>query len=284
MIETTLDLTGQGVFERCGSLLKYKKSTFPAGEQYIKICNDSKAESVRVNARCQSSDELMTIILAIDALKLEGFTRIELFIPYLPYARQDRMCNKGESFSLRTICKIINMLDISKVMTYDVHSNVTNILLERHTDYDNRAEVRQFVQDCVLEGRESIALIVPDNGAWRKSEFLFNAFPSIFDKIVVCRKRRTPDGVEIAPIESNILGMKAVVVDDICDGGATFLTLGERLREAGVHDSYLFVSHGIFSAGIGRLLDYYKNIGTTDSFYNDRAGLNVYKLGRLGGI
>jgi ribose-phosphate pyrophosphokinase len=282
MIEATLNLTGTLDFLQFGENLRFTKSIFPAGEQYIKINNDSSLESVRVNARCESSNDLMTIILAIDALKLEGFKRIELFLPYFPYARQDRMCNKGESFSLRTICNIFNAMGLTRIITYDVHSTVTGILLERHVDYGNWEEVRKFTEDFVLAGRHSIALIVPDAGAFRKAESLFNTYPSVFDKMVICRKKRDASGVYIDPIQDNIAGMKAVVVDDICDGGATFVALGERLTEAKVHSSHLFVSHGIFSAGLGELFDHYNTIATTNSFSTTegRGDLPVYNLFR----
>jgi ribose-phosphate pyrophosphokinase len=270
MLETTLDLTGEGEFKQCGELLGYRKSTFPGGEQYIRIFNTERLTSVRVNARCENSEELMTIILAVDALKVAGFTEIELFLPYFPYARQDRVCSPGESFSLRTICKIFNMLNLSKIITYDVHSNVTGILLERHEDYDNHSEVRAFMEAYVSKGREAIALIVPDNGAYRKAERLFTSVPHLFDTMVVCHKTRTADGVFVDPIEKNIRGMKCVVVDDICDGGATFIALGKRLLEAKAKESYLFVSHGIFSGGVPVIQKHYNFIGTTNSVWQSR--------------
>jgi ribose-phosphate pyrophosphokinase len=279
-LESTLDLTGDGEFRQHGEPLVYKKSTFPAGEQYIRIFNTERYTSVRVNARCGSSEELMTIILAVDALKLAGFTEIELFLPYFPYARQDRVCSEGESFSLRTICKILNMLNLSKIITYDVHSNVTGILLERHEDYDNHTEVRAFMEAYVSKGREAIALIVPDNGAYRKSERLFTSYPHLFDTMVVCRKKRLEGSVVMEPIKEYIKGMKCVVVDDICDGGATFIALGKRLLEAKAKESYLFVSHGIFSAGIPVIQKYYNLIGTSNSIWQDR-NVNFKKVYNL---
>jgi ribose-phosphate pyrophosphokinase len=270
MLETTLDLTREQAFRQNGGLLRYRKSTFPAGEQYIKIFNDAKLTSVRVNARCGSSEDLMTIILAVDALKVAGFTEIELFLPYFPYARQDRVCSEGESFSLRTICKIFNMLNLTRIITYDIHSEVTGILLERHENYDNHTEVRAFMEAYVSKGREAIALIVPDNGAYRKAERLFTSHPHIFDTMVVCQKKRTENGIVVNPIKENLRGMKCVVVDDICDGGATFMALGQRLLEAKAKKSYLFVSHGIFSRGLPRIQKFYDLIGTSNSIWQDR--------------
>jgi ribose-phosphate pyrophosphokinase len=172
-------------------------------------------------------------------------------------------------------------MELTSIITYNVHSTVTEILLERHINHSNFAQVRHFAQDFVLAGRESIALIVPDAGAFRKAESLFNS-SRVFDKMVICHKKRSTGGICIDPIQDNIAGMKAVVVDDICDGGATFVALGERLTEAKVHSSHLFVSHGIFSAGLGELFDHYNTIATTNSFSTTegRGDLSVYNLYR----
>jgi len=265
-MEKTLNLH-QG-FGQCGEALDFKVNLFPAGECYLQIDVPHGVHSCRINSRVNNSDDLMNIIFAVDALKRRGVRDIELFIPYFPYARQDRVCDTGEAFSLKVICKILESLNLYRIISYDIHSNVAGLMLDDMmlVDYDNFREVLDFIEYLDIS-KSKLALICPDNGARKKAEALYNK--GMFDTVIYCNKRRTESGIVVASIENMIEGMTAIVVDDICDGGATFNALGQRLQEAKVKESYLFVSHGIFSKGFAELSKYYKRVGTTNSRLKD---------------
>ena len=87
-MEYTLNLDDG--FGQCGDSLEYETSIFPGGEIYIKVQVPSGTKSVRINSRCNNSSDLMRIIMAVDALRRRGVDKIELFLPYFPYSRQDR--------------------------------------------------------------------------------------------------------------------------------------------------------------------------------------------------
>jgi ribose-phosphate pyrophosphokinase len=270
MVTKTLNLSaGLGKQSRY-QCVGFESSVYPQGEQYIKLKNYEGADKIRINSRCNSSDDLVKIIMAVGAIRHNCDTKIELFIPYLPYSRQDRVCSKGEAFSLKIIADIFNNLNLDEIITYDPHSNVAEILFDKLTVISNDVEVRNFVRDIgYSEGREGKALICPDAGAAKKTQWLYQNLPHIFDTLVYCNKVRRPDGgITIGDIKHNIRGMDVLVVDDICDGGATFIELGKRLEEAHVKSASLFVSHGIFSNGVSGLCQYYKHMGTTDSIHS----------------
>lgn len=261
-IQATLHLS-EG-FGQCGVTIPFETSKFPAGEVYIKVDVPLGTQSVRINSRCGSSDELMQILMAADALGRNGVKHVELFLPYFPYSRQDRACNKGEAFSLKVACLML-IQAVDKIITYDVHSNVTLSLLDRRIkNYNNNREVLEFLDYCNPNGNENLALICPDAGSAKRLKKLYDD-TGIFKTIVYCTKNRVGGMVIINPIENNIMGMTAIVIDDICDGGATFVELGARLLERHVKKSHLFVSHGIFSKGIDALRMAYRCIGTTNS-------------------
>jgi ribose-phosphate pyrophosphokinase len=111
--------------------------------------------------------------------------------------------------------------------------------------------------------------VCPDAGAVKRTQTLYSKFPGVFKKIIYCHKERIDGKVIISPITDSIIGMTAFVVDDICDGGATFVAIGKRLQERHVKESYLFVSHGIFSQSTYELSKHYKQIGTTNSIHED---------------
>jgi ribose-phosphate pyrophosphokinase len=260
-INATLNLA-EG-FGQCGESIEFKTSKFPAGEIYVRVDVPVGTKAVRVNSRFRGSDDLMRILMACDALQRQGVRYIELFLPYLPYSRQDRVCSRGESFSFKVLAWIL-IQAVDKVITYDAHSNVPlSIMDQRVKVLNNNREVTDFIQFMLPQGKK-LALIAPDAGAVKKAEKLAND-TQIFDTVVYCNKRRIGNTIMYDDIQNNLMGMTAVVVDDICDGGATFLALGKKLRERHVNEMHLFVSHGIFSAGVKELKEMYRYIGTTNS-------------------
>ena len=74
-----------------------------------------------------SADDVMTLVMISDALRQMDVKEILLTMPYVPYARQDRVCNPGEAFSIKAFSRIINSLEFSSVVVYDPHSDVTQV-------------------------------------------------------------------------------------------------------------------------------------------------------------
>jgi ribose-phosphate pyrophosphokinase len=232
-------------FGQYGQTIQHQTSIYPGGEIWIKLDVPMGTNSVRINSRCNNSNDLMRIIMTVDALKREFVKNIDLFIPYFPYSRQDRVCVPGEAFSVKVICNILKSLDLRRIITYDIHSNVPSILLDNLVNYQNNKEVIDFIQDLNLPNNNFI-LVCPDAGAVKRTQVLYNMYTEIFSDIIYCHKERINGEVIISEIRNNIRGMTAFVVDDICDGGATFEAIGKRLKDRHVKESYLFVSHGIF--------------------------------------
>ncbi len=253
-------------FGQCGEVLNHKSDLFPAGEIYIKIDVPRGVDSVRINSRCNNSASFMRIAMAVDSLQRQGVDDIELFIPYLPYSRQDRVCANGESFSLKVLCRMLADLNLTRIITYDIHSNVAPVLLDNLINYDNSREVMDFIDYLDLSAI-NIALICPDIGAVKKTQWLIQKHRGLFKTAIYGQKVREEGTgkITISPIKEDLSGCVALVVDDICDGGATFVEIGKALHEAHVDQSYLFISHGVFSKGLGELKKYYKKIGTTNS-------------------
>ncbi len=247
-----------------GIEIDHKTSMFPGGEVYVEVAVPKWCSSVRINSRCNSSEDVMRIIMTTDAIRRSGVKIIDLFIPYLPYSRQDRVCEKGEAFSLKVMCQLLESCRFNKIYTYDNHSDVAEALLDNLYNYNNHSEVNGFMDSHSLR---EVLLIAPDAGAAKKAQALCrNNYR--FIKVVQCNKQRIAGKIEVERIMEHIKGRVCVVVDDICDGGRTFIELAEKLKESYAGDLYLFVSHGIFSAGFDQLKKHYKSIGSTNSIEN----------------
>ena len=238
--------------------LKLKQWKFPAGEVGVKIEDDIKNDDFFiVKLIYESSDDLIFLGLLVDAIReIKKDAEIALICPYLPYARQDRACSEGESFSLRFIANYINSLNFSQVTTYDVHSKVSEELITNIFNVHQASLVFDLVKD-----KENYALVSPDKGASKK---IFNLAQALGLEVFEASKvRSTIDGKIIATeIDgSNFYKYnELVVVDDICDGGMTFLELAKVIRKTFNGKLTLVVTHGILSKGFSELEKYFDEI------------------------
>ena len=247
--------------------LEYEKFSFPSGcEPHIKIVEKAwmltSGHEVIITTRIKSSEDLIILLLATDALKRLGFTYIKLFIPYLPFARQDRVMVTGEPLSIKVLANIINSQQYTKVAVYDVHSEVALALINNCDAISNHNFIKK-----VLKDKEDYYIVSPDAGAYKK---IFKAaqFVGYTGDIVLCNKIRDVKSGKILNMScdvNDLQGKDVYIIDDICDGGGTFIGLADKLKENNAGNVNLIVSHGIFSKGIEALHNV-DHIYTTNSF------------------
>ncbi len=285
---------------RNGFELPYKSFNFPAGEvgfkldlqkHYIawiaKTSFFKPAPYQVITARLKSSNDIIELAMAIDALKRIDKTPIRLFAPYLPYGRQDRVCDLGESFSLKVFADYINFLGFDEVITVDPHSNVTLALfnnLKVITQFDIIAKHYSVFRDRVFKGG---IFVSPDAGAAKKSgevaAFFGHGECVRADKIRDLSNGKIKETIVYC---EDFKGKDVFCIDDCCDGGATFIELAKVCKAKNCGKFVLYASHGIFSKGVDNLLNNgIDEVYTTDSFYvgND-ARLSVLPLNEEIGI
>ena len=231
-----------------GRKITYDLVHFSGGELQPKVKeNIGKGERVYITAYLTSSEKIMELVLLVDSLRRLCGDGIEMHLlcPYLPYARQDRVCATGESLSLKVMCDIINNLKFKSVTVWDVHSDVSLALLNNAYSTHQRVFVSR-----VFLNRSNTVLVAPDAGAIKKTLETAKALglPMVrADKI-----RSVEDGaITGTVVYSDHIGDKDfLIVDDICDGGMTFIELAKALRPLTNGKIYLYVTHGIFSKGL----------------------------------
>lgn len=247
---------------------------FPGGEVMVNISSYPKnTTEARIEAYLFSSDDVMTLVMLVDALREIGVEKIRLTMPYIPYARQDRVCNPGEAHSIRAFARIINALQFSSVVVYDPHSPVSTALIERCI-VESQTEL---MHDCVsmkaqiwCDKTQPWYLVSPDAGSVKKISEVFNEFPNEFKGIIYAEKvRDLATGriikTVVKDLPSDIASAKLLVVDDICDGGRTFIELAKVLRGC-CKGMSLYVTHGIFSQGMEVFEPFYDNVWCTVNF------------------
>lgn len=229
--------------------------------------------SFKITARIKDSDTLMAFMLTVDAMRrIYPTANIHAVIPYFPYARQDRVCNTGEALSVKVVASMINSLELERVYVLDPHSSVTPALINNVIVMGPGKYVKQAADKIASNIEAGLWLMAPDQGAYKK---VFDiAASGEYSGFLSAIKDRDPKTMAIksVQIQGDVKGKHILIVDDICDGGRTFLELGRILREREAASIHLFVTHAIFSYGTSSLSELFDSVYTTDSF-TSRASL-----------
>lgn len=280
------------IYKPCGARLDFKEFTFPAGEVSIKLNNNygyfEYGGENTILARIQNSDDLFKLALLKDALGRMDKNPINLFLPYVPYARQDRVCDKGEAFSLKVFANFLNSLQFNKVTVIDPHSLVSEALIDRvkvitQLDVINKnLEFSKRAAGCML--------ISPDAGANKKTAEVAAFFNhSSFVRADKLRDLTNGKIKETIVYFDNFYGRDVCILDDLVEKGGTFLLLAQELKKKSCGKVILYVTHGVFGGKekdsvIQNLLNNgIDEIWTTNSYRNDidNIGVNVFDIKKL---
>lgn len=213
------------------------------------------------------NDDLIALAQTVDALKRQyPLATLFLALPYVPYARQDRACSPGDAFSLRVIANMINGMGFATVTVADPHSGVAEALI------NNLFVVNQFEIFGGVKDFSNTFIVAPDQGASKKCEDFAKRVGA--KGVITCAKVREMS-------TGKILGLRVLdlleddadyfVLDDICDGGRTFIEVAAALHNGALIGSLeLAVTHGLFTKGTRVVKIHYDKIYTTNSFISDK--------------
>lgn len=218
----------------------------------------NRADTVTV--RASSLNEFVTAMFLVDAVN-NSRGRIEhLVLPYIPGARQDRINPTGDVlFTLASVGMMINQYNFRTVKVLDPHSPVADEIINSMVEYPLSKIAYEI--DTHYDG-----VIAADKGGKDRAFEFYCELRHRPDDFVTASKTRDVSTGKLTGFEVDVKpGHHYLVADDICDGGGTFIGLGEKIAEQGA-TADLYVSHGIFAKGTDALKVYYNTIYTTDSF------------------
>lgn len=246
--------------------IDFQSFIFSGGEPHIKIISDLQhVNTVTVTHRIRNFQDFGLFLIAIDALQHLRVPKLKAIIPYFPAARQDRLMIPGEALSVKVYSEIINNLNLEDIIVFDPHSEVTPALLNNCTVLDNYS----FIEKIIKTLPNNTILISPDGGALKKI-YKVAAYLQNYDVVEGSKKRNVKTGKlsGFQVYSEDLQGRDCLIVDDICDGGGTFIGLAKELKAKNAGRLYLAVSHGIFNKGFESLNEFFEIIYTTDSFQN----------------
>lgn len=244
---------------------------FPTGEIQAQLVADGNPVApVYIPMTDNLNDWFMAHLMGADAFWRSYGMQVDVVLPYLPYSRQDRAANAGDSFSLAVIGNILNNHPaISRVITFDAHSDVAGAAIQRLVNIPIEALFHDYGYPNVkfpINTHDKV-LVIPDQGAFKKLMKIADKFT---DVAIAIKTRDTQTGrLEVKQVIGDVYGKDCLIVDDICDGGGTFVLLAQRLYAQGAKNIDLFTTHGIYTKGLDPLLKAgITNIMCTDSFPN----------------
>lgn len=236
-----------------------ERMVFSGGENHIKLQSEVGQE-VTIEACLTNSDYVMELFLATDALRRAGAKEISLVCPYIPYSRQDRVMVEGEPLSIKVFIDLLNTQRYKAVYTLNNHSPVTTALIRNCVEIDDSRILRQIIN------LDRPSLVSPDAGAYKKAMRLAKLFG--MELVCASKVRDVSDGkITATKVDvETLVGKTCYIIDDICDGGRTFVELAKALKAKGCEIVVLYVSHGIFQHGLTELEEHIDRIYTTNCF------------------
>lgn len=224
---------------------------FPDGTPLIKLdpmdIQDNFASNggmTIINWFYESMDELFTLQCLVGHLRDNCFETICLYMPYLPNARQDRVKNEEDVFTLKYFCQVINSLNFKWVHVLDAHSSVGPALIDRVINESPRTILLNvFTKLNIIEklNMNNLITFYPDEGAMKRYSQLIES-PYAFG----VKRRNWEDGkitgLDVITSES-LEGRDVLIIDDICSRGGTFYHSAKKLKEMGVNKIYLYITH-----------------------------------------
>ena len=227
-------------------LTKANIRRFADNEIFVEILENVRGEDVFViqSTSFPTNDNLMELLITIDALKRGSARRITAVIPYFGYARQDRKTSPRSPISAKLVANLITVAGVSRVLTLDLHAGQIQGFFD--IPLDNLAAAPVFQKDIVAKyPGKGIVIVSPDVGGVYRARSLAKRLET---DLAIIDKRREKAGIsEVMNIIGDVKDKLCILIDDIVDSAGTLCNSAFALKEAGAVDIVAYSTHGVLS-------------------------------------
>lgn len=219
---------------------------FADNEIFVRINENVRGEDVFViqSTSRPANDNLMELLICIDALKRASSERVTAVIPYFGYARQDRKTDGRTPISAKLVANLISAAGANRVLTMDLHAGQIQGFFDIPTD--NMIASPVMVEDILrrYQGKD-LMVVSPDVGGVVRARSLARRIGA---DLAIVDKRRPEAGVsEVMNIIGDVDGRDCILVDDICDSGGTLVNAAAALKDQGATSVSAYITHGVLS-------------------------------------
>jgi ribose-phosphate pyrophosphokinase len=251
-------------------------------EIFVEIQENVRGQDVFViqSTSFPANDNLMELLIIIDALKRASARRITAVIPYFGYARQDRKVGPRTPISAKLVANLIVRSGADRVMTLDLHAGQIQGFFDIPTDNLFAAPV---IVRAITErfDQNNVTVVSPDVGGVVRAR---NVAQRIGAPIAIVDKRRErPGESEVMSVIGNVAGRSCILIDDMVDSGGTLVNAAAALLERGAQEVCAFITHGVLSPGATERIknSMLKTLAITDSIRPTEAVLGTPNIGIL---
>jgi len=242
---------------------------FSDGEIYVEINENIRGNSIFLiqSVSSPANDNLMELLLCIDALKRSSAKNITAVIPYFGYARQDRKVAPRTSISAKLVSNLITKAGADRVVTVDLHAGQIQGFFD--IPVDNLFATPIFARHVKKKIKsKNLICVAPDVGGTERARALgkiLNVGLAIVDK-----RRPKPGQSQVMNIIGDVKGKTWIIVDDIIDSGGTIVNAAKALKDRGAKEVYVYITHGVLSGDAVKKIknSVIKNLVITDTIDN----------------
>ncbi len=229
-------------------LAKGQVKRFADMEIFVEIQENVRGQDVFViqSTSFPANDNLMELLILIDALKRASARRVTAVLPYYGYARQDRKPGPRTPISAKLVANLIERAGADRVLTLDLHAGQIQGFFDIPTD--NLFSAPVMVRDIDERyGTKNLVVVSPDVGGVVRARGLAKRIEA---PIAICDKRRErPGESEVLNVIGDVDGKRCILIDDIVDSGGTIVNAAEALLDKGATEVIAYITHGVLSGG-----------------------------------
>ena len=252
---------------------------FSDGEIYVEINENIRGNSIFIiqSVSSPANDNLMELLLSIDALKRSSAKNITAVIPYFGYARQDRKVVPRTSISAKLVSNLITQAGADRVVTVDLHAGQIQGFFD--IPVDNLFATPIFARHIKKKIKsKKIICVAPDVGGTERARALgklLNVGLAIVDK-----RRPKPGQSQVMNVIGDVKDKTCIIVDDIIDSGGTIVNAAKALKARGAKEVYVYITHGVLSGDAVKKIknSVIKNLVITDTIDNNEKTKNVKNI------
>jgi len=244
---------------------------FADGEIYIEINENIRGNSIFVvqSTSNPANDNLMELLICIDALRRSSAKNITAVIPYFGYARQDRKVVPRTAISAKLVSNLITNAGANRILSVDLHAGQIQGFFDIPVDnlFSTPIFVKHIKKNIKLH---NLICVAPDVGGVERTRALsrrINSSIAIIDK-----RRPAPGKSKVMNIVGGVKNKNCVIIDDIIDSGGTIVNAAKALKDKGAKDVYVYITHAVLSGQSIQKIEksQIKKLITTDTINNSK--------------
>ena len=252
---------------------------FADGEIYIEINENIRGNSIFIiqSVSSPANDNLMQLLLCIDALKRSSAKNITAVIPYFGYARQDRKVAPRTSISAKVVANLLTNAGANRIVTVDLHAGQIQGFFDMPVDNLFTTPLFARYIKKKLKSKKLIC-VSPDVGGVQRTRGLATKIKA--DLAIIDKRRPKPGKSQVMNIIGDVKGKTCIIVDDIIDSGGTIVNAVDALKKNGATEVYVFITHAVLSGDAANKIkkSKIKKLIITDTIDNSQKIKNNNKI------